>query len=274
MGSEMCIRDRLQDVYLWLKKGLDINYPDRPISNYSYMASMENVDEICDMIAAFGTGITDYKLVEIPVKNVLAHIPNEAQTQMLKRMERYYSAVQNMIDHKISEDNNIPENTGIIMRSNRDFFILQIKGQKLVCQTIQFEHNKNNILFELSEESDGTVRILDLLEILLSDEGKTYVVDELDRCLHPSLTYKFIETYLKLAAKKNLQLIVTTHESRLLDFDLLRRDEIWFIDKQNTGESDIYSLEEYNTRFDQKIDKAYLEGRYGGVPVFNTIYRT
>jgi AAA15 family ATPase/GTPase len=264
----------LQDVYLWLKKGLDINYPDRPISNYSYMASMENVDEICDMIAAFGTGITDYKLVEIPVKNVLAHIPNEAQTQMLKRMERYYSAVQNMIDHKISEDNNIPENTGIIMRSNRDFFILQIKGQKLVCQTIQFEHNKNNILFELSEESDGTVRILDLLEILLSDEGKTYVVDELDRCLHPSLTYKFIETYLKLAAKKNLQLIVTTHESRLLDFDLLRRDEIWFIDKQNTGESDIYSLEEYNTRFDQKIDKAYLEGRYGGVPVFNTIYRT
>lgn len=48
----------LQDVYLWLKKGLDINYPDRPISNYSYMASMENVDEICDMIAAFGTGIT------------------------------------------------------------------------------------------------------------------------------------------------------------------------------------------------------------------------
>lgn len=186
---------------------------------------------------------------------MLAHIPNEAQTQMLKRMERYYSAVQNMIDHKISEDNNIPENTGIIMRSNRDFFILQIKGQKLVCQTIQFEHNKNNILFELSEESDGTVRILDLLEILLSDEGKTYVVDELDRCLHPSLTYKFIETYLKLAAKKNLQLIVTTHESRLLDFDLLRRDEIWFIDKQNTGESDIYSLEEYNTRFDQKIVK-------------------
>lgn len=113
---------------------------------------------------------------------------------------------------------------------------------------------------------------MDLLEILLSDEGKTYVVDELDRCLHPSLTYKFIETYLKLAAKKNLQLIVTTHESRLLDFDLLRRDEIWFIDKRNTGESDIYSLEEYNTRFDQKIDKAYLEGRYGGVPVFNTIF--
>ena len=161
---------------------------------------------------------------------------------------------------------------GIIMRSKRDFFILNIKEDDIECQTIRFEHNNNDVLFDLSEESDGTVRILDLLEILLSDEGKTYVIDELDRCLHPSLTYKYIQTFLQLAAKKNIQLIVTTHESRLLDFDLLRRDEIWFVNKRKTGESDIYSLEEYNTRFDQKIDKAYLEGRYGGVPIFNTIF--
>ena len=118
----------------------------------------------------------------------------------------------------------------------------------------------------------GTVRILDLLEILIAGEGKTYVIDELDRCLHPSLTYKFVENFLKMAEEKNIQLIVTTHESRLMDFDLLRRDEIWFIDKKKTGESDIYSLEEYNARFDQKIDKAYLEGRYGGVPIFSTIF--
>ena len=65
------------------------------------------------------------------------------------------------------------------------------------------------------------------------------------------------------------QLIVTTHESRLMDFDLLRRDEIWFVDKDQSGASNIYSLEEYNERFDKKIDKAYLEGRYGGVPLFN-----
>ena len=124
----------------------------------------------------------------------------------------------------------------------------------------------------MTEESDGTVRILDLIEILLSNESKTYVIDELDRCLHPSLTYKFIEVFLDLAVKRNIQLIATTHESRLLDFDLLRRDEVWFINKRNTGESDIYSLEEYNERFDKKIDKAYLEGRYGGVPIFSTLF--
>ena len=81
-----------------------------------------------------------------------------------------------------------------------------------------------------------------------------------------------METFLNLAAETNIQLIVTTHESRLMDFDLLRRDEIWFVDKKENGESDIYSLEEYNARFDQKIDKAYLEGRYGGIPIFSTIF--
>lgn len=86
------------------------------------------------------------------------------------------------------------------------------------------------------------------------------------------MTYKFVETFLQLAANRDIQLIVTTHESRLLDFDLLRRDEVWFVNKRKSGESDIYSLEEYNERFDKKIDKAYLEGRYGGVPVFSTVF--
>lgn len=60
----------------------------------------------------------------------------------------------------------------------------------------------------------------------------------------------------------------TTNESKLLDQDLLRRDEVWFISKIN-NKSKLYSLEEYNVRFDKKIDKAYLEGRYGGIPIFD-----
>lgn len=243
-----------QDVYMWLRKGLDINYPDRPISDYSYMAKTENVEEVCRIISAFGTGITGFRMVEVPIEKVLAHLPKS-------------------IREKLVENNEKLEEIGIIMRSNRDFFILSIdKEENVICKTIKFSHGKDNILFNLSEESDGTVRILDLLEVLLSGEGKTYVIDELDRCLHPSLTYKFVDTFLQLAAQKNIQLIVTTHESRLLDFDLLRRDEVWFVNKRKSGESDIYSLEEYNTRFDQKIDKAYLEGRYGGVPVFSTVF--
>ena len=253
-----------QDVYMWLRKGLDINYPDRPISDYSYMAKTENIEEVCRIISAFGTGITGFRMVEVPIEKVLAHLSKSIREKLVENIEKKSTDIKN--NEKLEE-------IGIIMRSNRDFFILSIdKEENVICKTIKFSHGKDNILFNLSEESDGTVRILDLLEVLLSGEGKTYVIDELDRCLHPSLTYKFVDTFLQLAAQKNIQLIVTTHESRLLDFDLLRRDEVWFVNKRKSGESDIYSLEEYNARFDQKIDKAYLEGRYGGVPIFNTIF--
>ncbi|MDE6888338.1 MAG: ATP/GTP-binding protein [Eubacterium sp.] len=253
-----------QDVYQWIKNNMDINYPDRPISDYSYMAETENVEKICRMIAAFGTGIKDFQMVEVPVEKVLGHLPKRIQEDLLTDIEK------KTVEMKADMDVN---GIGIIMRSYRDFFILNIdKEENITCKTIKFSHGKKNILFELSEESDGTVRLLDLLEVLLSGKGKTYIIDELDRCLHPSLTYKFVETFLELASEKNIQLIATTHESRLLDFDLLRRDEIWFVNKRKSGESDIYSLEEYNARFDQKIDKAYLEGRYGGVPVFNTVF--
>jgi len=246
-----------------MQNSLDINYPDRPISDYSYLAETENVEEICRIIAAFGTGITDFQMVEVPVEKVLGYLPKRVQEDLLAGIEK------KVTDMKNEETDGL----GIIMRSNRDFFILRIdKEENVICKTIKFSHGKKNILFDLSEESDGTVRVLDLLEVLLSGEGKTYVIDELDRCLHPSLTYKFVDTFLKLAEQKHIQLIVTTHESRLMDFDLLRRDEIWFVNKRKSGESDIYSLEEYNARFDQKIDKAYLEGRYGGVPVFSTVF--
>ena len=242
---------------------MDINYPDEPISNYSYMADTKNVREICNLIEAFGTGITGFKMVEVPTEKVLSHLPKTVRESVVKKIENMISDAPKKSESHIN---------GLIMRSPRDFFLLEVKGEDVVCRTIQFSHNKKEMLYEMSEESDGTVRILDLLEFLLSDDGMTYVIDELDRCLHPSLTYKFVDSYLQMAAKKKIQLIVTTHESRLLDFDLLRRDEIWFVNKRKSGESDIYSLEEYNARFDQKIDKAYLEGRYGGVPVFSTVF--
>lgn len=254
----------IQDVYLWIEEGLDINYPDLPISDYSYMVKSEKVEEVCKIISSFGTGITKFKMVDVSPENVLMNLPEKVRQDLISDIEAKIVNIKN---------NKGIDGIGIAMRSSKDFFILFInKDGEIMCKTIKFNHGKENILFDISEESDGTVRLLDLLEILLSEEGKTYVIDELDRCLHPSLTYKFVETFLKIAKQKNIQLIVTTHESRLLDFDLLRRDEVWFVNKRESGASDIYSLEEYNTRFDQKIDKAYLEGRYGGIPIFSTMF--
>ena len=256
----------VKKVFNWVKFQLDINYPDRPISNYSYMAESDNVKEVCRIISAFGTGITNFELVDVAPEKVLSKLPDVIRKDIASKIEEDVKKLKTGKKQRQTE-------IGFIMRSDKDFFIMKVdKDENVECKTIQFYHNNINSLFSLEEESDGTVRLLDLLEILLAGDDKTYVVDELDRCLHPSLTYKFVDTFLEEAAKKNIQLIVTTHESRLMDFDLLRRDEIWFVDKKKNGETDIYSLEEYNERFDKKIDKAYLEGRYGGVPIFSTVF--
>ena len=65
--------------------------------------------------------------------------------------------------------------------------------------------------------------------------------------------------------------LATTHDSNLLDLDLLRKDEIWFIERDTTHSSKIYSLNNYKERFGEEIDKDYLIGRYGAVPFFNEI---
>ena len=97
-----------QKIYMWLRNSLDINYPDRPISDYSYMAETENVEEICRIIAAFGTGITDFQMVEVPVEKVLGHLPKRVQEDLLASIEK------KVADMKSDEET---DSLGIIMRS-------------------------------------------------------------------------------------------------------------------------------------------------------------
>lgn len=99
-------------------------------------------------------------------------------------------------------------------------------------------------------------------------KDKVYIVDEINRRFHPLLTYRFVEQYLKMASERDIQLIVTTHESKLMDLDLLRKDEICFVDKNEDGKSTIYSLDDFNDRFDKKVVRDYLDGRYGAIPKF------
>jgi hypothetical protein len=70
------------------------------------------------------------------------------------------------------------------------------------------------------------------------------------------------------------QLIATTHDSNLLDLDLVRQDEIWFVERDESHASQLYSLNKFKERFDKKIDKEYLLGRYGAIPIFNDMLLT
>jgi AAA15 family ATPase/GTPase len=127
----------------------------------------------------------------------------------------------------------------------------------------------------LKLESDGTKKLLYLLgpifEVIKSSQ--ILIIDEFDNKFH-SLLSKYI---LKLYHQKNdsgSQLITTCHDTNLLTKELLRRDQIWFVEKNNNHESELYSLLEYKehyTRIGDSYSKDYLDGRYGAIPLFSSI---
>ncbi|MFW5677612.1 MAG: AAA family ATPase [Acetivibrio ethanolgignens] len=113
--------------------------------------------------------------------------------------------------------------------------------------------------------------ILDLIEILFDiSNDKIFIIDEIDRCLHPAMTVKIIELFLKLAENRNTQLIITTHESRLLAAEILRNDEICFVMKTEEGNTVINALKKYQLRADKKIYAALFDGTLDAIPQFDS----
>ena len=145
-------------------------------------------------------------------------------------------------------------------------------GTSVRLHMIQSEHltaDGDRVALPFPEESDGTQRLTHLLPALHSVDRvpAVFIIDEIDRSLHPLLAKGFVRAFLGACAAKGGQLIFTTHETAFLDLDLLRRDEIWFADKKRAeGTTELYSLSDFKVRTDLKVDKAYLQGRFEAVP--------
>ena len=155
-----------------------------------------------------------------------------------------------------------------------EIYVAVKKGRKIYIETLTtYNKGKNKELVELnlSEQSDGTQRILDLIPIisLLEQEATTIFVDEIDRSLHPTMAIEFLRFL--MSRKTKGQLIFTTHESHLLDLDIFRQDEIWFTEKNEEGSTKMYPLSDYKPRYDLDIQKGYLAGRFGAIPFLGNL---
>lgn len=129
---------------------------------------------------------------------------------------------------------------------------------------------KTEFSLTLQEESIGT-QLLFFYGPLLKDafeKGKTIVLDEIDKSMHPSLVKFIMNLFRDPDVNKNgAQLIVTTHETGILSLDMFRRDQIYFTEKDSkSGVTDLYSLDEFSVRKTENIEKGYLMGRYGAIP--------
>jgi len=164
------------------------------------------------------------------------------------------------------------------IRGVGDIVAEQGQGMKATVRSIRSEHTAEGekvVALPFEEESDGTRRLTHLLPALfqLRTEKKVYVIDEIDRSLHPLLSRKFIEFFLHACKGHGSQIIVTTHESNLMDLDILRRDELWFTEKTPQGATSLYSLSDFKVRTDLKVDKGYLYGRFGAIPFLGNLDR-
>ncbi|WP_417855658.1 AAA family ATPase [Xanthomarina gelatinilytica] len=153
----------------------------------------------------------------------------------------------------------------------------QTKRDKLI--TWHRKYDENNILVDTvpfdfeSNESEGTKKLIYLLGPWFDtlNNGKVLLVDELDSRLHSSLVLKLVEFFHK-ENTTNAQLIFAVHNTSILNYNVLRRDQIWFIDKNQFGCSELYSLADFKSEKVRKksaFDKNYLEGKYGAIPFFS-----
>lgn len=182
------------------------------------------------------------------------------------------SKVLQQVDSEIDDDgaifiaNIVDGHRSVIMKEDGELKVLKMFIQRK-C------HDSNeNVTFDLEEESDGTRRLIDLaplfFELLYSENPVVAFVDELDRSLHPLVTKSLLEVFLRKSATHGSmsQIIISTHNSVLFDQDLLRRDEVWILEKEK-GASRLLSLQrDFSPRYDKDIRKEYLLGTYGGIP--------
>jgi AAA15 family ATPase/GTPase len=246
----------LLNVIDWFQNSLKVILPDDKY-NEGVKSELKDDSKLQDtfeeLLKYFDTGINGISLEKVEFESI------EMPTKLLEKIKEDLLVVKS---EKIKT---------ILSVKNTTYFISNVKNE-LIVHKFMTKHNVNGDsrpeLFDTSDESDGTNRIIDFIPLMIDllQGDNVFIIDEMERSLHPNLIYDLIDLFLDKSVNINSQLILASHESSLLTQKLLRKDEIWFVVKDNDGASHLHSLEEYNIRFDKEIRKDYLLGRFKAIP--------
>jgi len=207
-------------------------------------------------------------------------------TEVINFSNSLYGAfLENILPNNIIESEEVRKNLVSFINSSDDS-IIDIEVEKIsaidendkdnyrVFTIHKSDKGTSTARISMNEESSGTKKMFSLYQTLLDvlEKGGVFFADELDIKLHPLLMRNILLTFTdKEKNSKNAQLIFTTHNTIYMDMDLLRRDEIWFVEKDN-GVSNLYSLDDITNekgekvRKDSNYEKHYLLGNYGAIP--------
>ena len=215
---------------------------------------------IANEFADFGDPVTDIFLSRRLPKGF---VTDENVRQ--KVVEYFASFDEHIKDFKVEK---IPDNGGL-------------KESKFKINALHKMVGSNEMAeIPLGEESAGTLKMFALYPKLqeVLEKGSVFIIDELNARLHPLLVRNFILTFLNPQINTNhAQLVFTTHDTWQMSNQLLRRDEIWFVEKDGDGVSTLYSLADFvdeegaRIRKDESYEKNYLIGKYGAIPSLKNI---
>ena len=248
--------DTFKPVYDWFKNSLHLIDPDSMIGDFWHFFEEENSlhNAINEILAQLDTGISHLGVEEVSFDSV-----------------PFEESFKNKLREEVKEGNPVGVHA---VPTNERFIFTRSEGDLTAKKLVSF-HSKpdgTDAKFEIRQESAGSQRVIDLLPAFFAEpavRSKTvYVIDEVDRSLHTLLTRKLLETHLaNCGLESRTQLLFTTHDVFLMDQGLFRRDELWVIERNSEGSSDIFSFSDYKgIRYDKNIRKSYLQGRLGGVP--------
>lgn len=256
VANEIDTLTPISDAVEWFDDKLMVIFPNTVLGGLEFQMDkdVEIAKPITNMLKLFDTGIDSLKLTKVNHEKGLPDVPEKVIEDIAENLEPNGTLLLSG-----------PVDTRLLFSADEN---KNLTTSKLT--TVHLTEDGQEIQFDISDESDGTRRLLDIAPGMLSllSSDKVLVVDEIDRSLHPDITYSFISGFLKSDSDPRSQLIVTTHDRGLLVQDLVRKDEVWFAQKNNYGESSLYSLDEFeDIRNDTDIARGYKQGRYGGVPI-------
>ena len=246
----------LYKIYDWFSSTMEVisTYDGAKGSEDAFL-NEEDTEKLAEFLKNFGTGIERIERQVISKQDI-----DDINRKSIDSIADRLIAMNKQDESKIA--------AGMVQTSENIYFFSIDDNNELVIERIYFIHEGTSSKFPLRAESDGTRRLIEMYGVLNTVKDKVYIIDEIDRSFHPNLTYEFIKRAL---SNSKIQLIVTTHEDRLLDLKLLRRDEIWFVDKL-MNESRLYSLEDHRVRMSKGFMNPFLLVKYGSGPSFNSLF--
>ena len=247
-------------------------------SNKLFMctATAWNCEETREAYLWFAEAIDTYNLMSIQNNQYLEYLDRNKDNPgtkafMLSILKHAEINIQDYdFESKVVENPTLPLlPPGISIDKSLLSNVKQFKLET-IYQIEQKDGSFKSYRLPFDHESAGTMLLFAYGPIIMEalEKGRTLVIDELDNSLHPSLSRYLIGLFSDQEINRNgAQLIFNSHDVNLLDLELFRRDQIYFVEKNNrTGVTDLYSLADFSPRKSENIQKGYLQGRYGAIP--------